>query len=241
MTKTPILGRSPPRLVGLEFGKDAHHAGQRRDRTSNVEESVDLKSGLTGIVMRCEPAPLHHRGVDAGKHRVLQGEGVCYACSPVAAMTEPWRRRKRHAWNWMQINMAEEKRNHGKLVPPSTKAVLVLPENSIELNQAALKWLREAKADAAPYGLHLLSLAHWGLENGVQGEWPDRDGSSVELQVGLLLGWEAQNVIDWLLSNPNGPDRSEQEANLLSCLENAESAKQAAAYVLSEIYYRQTA
>ena len=30
-----------------------------------------------------------------------------------------------------------------------------------------------------------------------------------------LLGWKPENVLDWLLSDPDGPeDRSEQEENL---------------------------
>jgi hypothetical protein len=117
-----------------------------------------------------------------------------------------------------------------------------LPQNSLPLNQAALHWLREAQAaPLEPHRLYLLSLAFWGLENGAEGEWPERDGPAVEQQVGLLLAWKPANVLAWLTSNPNGPDRAEQASNLLSLLENAENPRQAAAWLLSEIYSRQVA
>jgi hypothetical protein len=114
-----------------------------------------------------------------------------------------------------------------------------IPVNSSLLNRVALKWLREAKEDADPGFLHLLGLAYWGLENGAEGEWPARDRNAVELQIGLLLRWKPENVIDWLLSNPNGGDREEQESNLLSVLQRAKSPNQAAAFVLNAIYSRQ--
>jgi hypothetical protein len=47
--------------------------------------------------------------------------------------------------------------------------------NSDELNRAALTWLKEAKADAPEHHLHLLTLAAWGMEKGVEGEWPAKD------------------------------------------------------------------
>jgi len=50
-------------------------------------------------------------------------------------------------------------------------AHLVLPQNNTPLNRAAKRWLEKAKGgDPTPHDLHLLSLAYWGLENGVQGE-----------------------------------------------------------------------
>jgi hypothetical protein len=81
---------------------------------------------------------------------------------------------------------------------------MTLPENKNVLSRAAHKWLREAGEYApAPY-LHLLTLASWGLENGVQGEWPSRDRTALEEQVGLLFGWKPKNVLAWLVSHPNG-------------------------------------
>jgi hypothetical protein len=117
-----------------------------------------------------------------------------------------------------------------------------LPQNNNPLNLAAHKWLREARASAPPHDLHLLSLAHWGLENGAEGEWPDRDRPAVESQLASLFGWKAENVLAWLLSNPNGPEsRSEQAQSLLQALKWADDPKSAAAVVLSEIYSRQQA
>jgi hypothetical protein len=75
----------------------------------------------------------------------------------------------------------------------------------------------------------------------MEGEWPERDGPAVEDQVGLLLGWKPVNVLRWLTSNPNGPERREQMDNLLSLLDEAADARQAAARLLSEIYDRQVA
>jgi hypothetical protein len=116
-----------------------------------------------------------------------------------------------------------------------------LPQNNKPLNRAAHKWLREARASAPPNDLHLLSLAQWGLENGVEGEWPERDRPAVEQQVASLFGWAPNNVLLWLLSNPNGPERSEQQSNLLNSLKWAADPRRAAAVVLSEIYSRQQA
>jgi hypothetical protein len=116
-----------------------------------------------------------------------------------------------------------------------------LPQNDNPLNRQAHKWLREARASAPPHYLHLLSLADWGLENGVEGEWPERDRPAVEQQVASLFGWAPNNVLLWLLSNPNGPDRSEQASNLLNSLKWAVDPRRAAAVVLSEIYSRQQA
>jgi hypothetical protein len=115
---------------------------------------------------------------------------------------------------------------------------LILRENKNVLSLAAHKWLREAGAYAPPHDLHLLTLASWGLENGVQGEWPSRDRSALEEQVGLLFGWKPKNVLAWLVSNPNGPDPEEQEENLRQALVWAQNARQAAAVVLNEIYSR---
>jgi hypothetical protein len=43
-------------------------------------------------------------------------------------------------------------------------------------------------------GLHLLDLAHWGLENWAEGEWPPRDRAA-EPQVGYLAGWSPADVL----------------------------------------------
>src|SRR5579871_5226221 len=103
----------------------------------------------------------------------------------------------------------------------------VLKENNSPLNRAALKWLREAREPVAPAYLHLLSLAMWGLENEASGEWPQRETGALENQVHALLGWEPKTALEWLLTNPEGPDRDEQEQNLLRDLQKAKKPKPA--------------
>src|SRR5947209_7820465 len=115
---------------------------------------------------------------------------------------------------------------------------MAVPLNNTPLNREALQLLREAKADVAPYSLHLLSLAHWGLE---EGNARVENRPAVEEQVGQLLAWKPENAMAWLLSNPEGAERKEQEANLLRLLQSAESPKRAAELVLEAIYSRQVA
>jgi len=115
---------------------------------------------------------------------------------------------------------------------------MILPENKNVLSLAAHKWLREAGEYTSPHYLHLLTLACWGLENGVEGEWPSRDRPALEEQVGLLLGWKPKEVLAWLVSNPDGPGPEEQEENLRQALVWAQNPRQAAALVLNEIYSR---
>jgi hypothetical protein len=117
----------------------------------------------------------------------------------------------------------------------------VLPQNSNPLNRAALKWLKEVN-EGDPSYLHLLTLAHWGMENGANGEWPAASQSDMEEQVGHLLRWKPEDVMGWLLDNPNGPDDpKEQGANLLHSLRRASSPKSAATWLLNAIYSRMTA
>ena len=93
---------------------------------------------------------------------------------------------------------------------------------------------RSASIRSALHGLHLLDLPHWGLENGAEGEWPQRDRSAVELQVGYLAA--SADVLQLLLSNPP----KEQEQTLLLELRTAKNAKAAVA-LLNTIYSRQQA
>jgi hypothetical protein len=116
-----------------------------------------------------------------------------------------------------------------------------LRQNNSPLGRAAHKWLMQAREHAPPRDLHLLSLAWWGLENRVEGEWPERDRAALEQQVSGLFAWEPKNVLKWLLSNPNGPESGEQLHNLLQSLKWAQDPRRAAAVVLSEIYSRQQA
>jgi len=114
-------------------------------------------------------------------------------------------------------------------------------ENYAALNRAALHWLKEAKADVDPYYLHLLTLADWGLENGAEGDWPERNRYALREQVNILFGWKPAEVMDWLLSNPNMPDKSEQRESLMLLLQTTTEPVSAAAHVLSTIYSRQVA
>jgi hypothetical protein len=114
--------------------------------------------------------------------------------------------------------------------------------NNHPLNKAAWKWLREAKQTPDRYSLHLLELAAWGLEHGGQGDWPARDRPAVELQVGYLCAWKPQDILIWLLSNPNGPETAAEQADdLLVALRHASSPESAAGMVLNAIYARQQA
>jgi hypothetical protein len=115
-----------------------------------------------------------------------------------------------------------------------------LPENDNPLSQAALEWLREAKADVDRYCLYLLQLASWGLDDGTEGDWPEDHGYALREQVELLFGWKPTNVLTWLMSNPNGEeDPKDQEGELLRLLETTGNPWRAAAHVLNRIYGRQ--
>jgi hypothetical protein len=122
---------------------------------------------------------------------------------------------------------------------PSAMTDYELLQNKSPLNKAALEWLREANESTEPHHLYLLSLAAWGLANGSEGDWPDKNQFALEEQVNLLFGWHPANALVWLVSDPNGPSTSEQEEDLLSELENARNPQEAAAYILNRIYGRQ--
>jgi hypothetical protein len=114
-------------------------------------------------------------------------------------------------------------------------------ENDNPLNRAGLEWLKEAKAPAPDHYMHLLNLAHWGLEteNAVRGDWPDKNRYALREQVNLLLGRKRADVMDWLFSNPESEvDPKDQQADLLRLLETTSSPERAAAHVLSAIYSR---
>jgi len=114
------------------------------------------------------------------------------------------------------------------------------PQNNGALNRAAWRQLKEAKINPQLHHLYLLQLAAWGLENGAQGEWPEQERAFLKDQVDSLFGWtKPESVIAWLLSNPEGPEKSEQQENLLQLLQTADSPQEAAAHVLNAIYSRQ--
>jgi hypothetical protein len=117
---------------------------------------------------------------------------------------------------------------------------LGIKENDSQLNRAAWRWLKEARQSPDPYSLHLLNLADWGLENEAEGDWPEQERYALREQVNLLFGWKPENVLAWLLSNPEGPeDMKEQESDLLNSLRGASSPLQAASFALNQIWARQ--
>ena len=113
--------------------------------------------------------------------------------------------------------------------------------NNDELNRAALTWLKEAQADPEPHYLHLLTLAAHGLDQGVEGEWPASHRHALQEQLNVLHGWKPENVMFWLLNNPNAGDAEEQKESLLAALSRASKWPIAAAMVLNAIYSRQVA
>jgi hypothetical protein len=78
----------------------------------------------------------------------------------------------------------------------------------------------------------------WGLENGAKGDWPEKERHVLEMQLGHTAGWTPEDVLGWILEdNLDGPqDRQEMEESLLLWLKQAKNPKQAAGYVLSEIW-----
>lgn len=112
-----------------------------------------------------------------------------------------------------------------------------LKENNSALNREALFWLKEANGPAPDHYLHLLSLADWGLEIGLQTGWKNR--WALREQVNGLFGWKVANVMKWLLAHPDGLPRQEQEAHLLDLLQTSDNPECAAHHVLETIYDKQ--
>ena len=112
--------------------------------------------------------------------------------------------------------------------------------NNSALNRAAWRLLKEVRQPVQQHYLLFLQLADWGLENGAEGDWPERDRYALNDQVNLLFAWKPENVVAWLFSNPNGPDDNEEQTNcLLLLLQSADEPLTGAAHVLSAIYNRQ--
>ena len=65
---------------------------------------------------------------------------------------------------------------------------------------------------------------------------------ALELQVGHLCAWKANQVLDWLVTNPDGTDDpNKQKSDLLRALRGAGGPERMAAVVLNAIYARQRA
>jgi hypothetical protein len=117
------------------------------------------------------------------------------------------------------------------------------PTNNWPINQAALKWLREAKASPDPEVSYIAQLAAWGLEKGiveipspVSPSQPERH--NLESAVDALLGAGPQQAAfasQWFLSNPNlEPD--EQADSLANHLDQATTPAEAATIAVETAY-----
>lgn len=60
------------------------------------------------------------------------------------------------------------------------------PGNDSLPNRAAWNWLKKAKASIDPRSPQLLTLALWGMENRVEGDWPLAERDALEMQMGYL-------------------------------------------------------
>jgi hypothetical protein len=117
------------------------------------------------------------------------------------------------------------------------------PSNLWPVNQAALKWLKEAKASPEEGISYVVQLAWWGLEkNLVHVPRPispsQPEPHNLENAVGALLGSgakEAEFASEWFLSNPN-LSKEEQEQNLEQQLRDAESPQEAAQIAVETVY-----
>lgn len=114
-----------------------------------------------------------------------------------------------------------------------------IPVNRWPVNQAALHWLREAKAGPDHHLPYLVQLLHLGFEKGqpVPG-LGDQYRGSLELAAGKLLSNQLDpvKVTRLFQENPNGPAQDEQNHGLLKLLTSANSWEQAA-QSLMELWY----
>ncbi len=115
------------------------------------------------------------------------------------------------------------------------------PSNRWPVNQAALKWLNEAKASPDGSVSYLAQLAAWGFEKWlvqvprpIAPSQPERH--NLEDLVEALVGAEnPEFASEWFLSNPNR-DRDEQEGNLVRLLDEAKNPQEAAQAVVETAY-----
>jgi hypothetical protein len=117
------------------------------------------------------------------------------------------------------------------------------PSNNLPVNQAALNWLRQAKASPQEGVSYLAQLASWGLEKGlvdvpapVSASQPHR--ADLASAVDALLGFgraEVAFATHWFLSNPNLAE-DEQAESLEQQLDRATSPQEAAQVVVETAY-----
>jgi hypothetical protein len=124
-------------------------------------------------------------------------------------------------------------------LPPHQAPSLEIPANGWPLNQAAKRWLLQAKVSPDPNYLYLVQLLNLGFEENLtipgQGQ---RYRADLELAAGQLFAPELKpvEIMEWLLSNPNGPDQPEQSQTLQSFLEDAKSWEEAAQSLMEWFY-----
>jgi hypothetical protein len=117
------------------------------------------------------------------------------------------------------------------------------PSNNWPINQAALAWLREAKASPQEGVSYVAQLAAWGLEKGVvevprpiSPSQPERHNLESAVDALLRRGpKEADFASRWFLSNPNLSEE-DQAVNLVWQLEQAKSPQEAAQAVVETAY-----
>lgn len=66
-----------------------------------------------------------------------------------------------------------------------------------------------------------------------------KEQAALQEQVDGLFGWKAANAVHWILSNPDGGPKEEQQANLHRLLETSDNPESAAKAVLETIFDRQ--
>ena len=109
--------------------------------------------------------------------------------------------------------------------------------NSSPLNRQALSWLEKAKAETSDQQSYLAQLAAWGLERAeIQPSAPNHpDSHDLSSAIEALLGADPDRATAWFLENPElEPD--EQEASLLSDLQQAQSPEEAAQRTVESAY-----
>ena len=120
---------------------------------------------------------------------------------------------------------------------------LEAPVNRWPVNQAALHWLRQTKADVRPWVAYLPQLAAWAMEQAsvlppLAPGLPSR--SDLQLALGQLQAAgnaEAARATTFLLGNPNLSPQ-EQSHVLLSQLQLASGPQEAGKAVLETLYDR---
>jgi hypothetical protein len=113
--------------------------------------------------------------------------------------------------------------------------------NHDPLNRIAKVWLNKARAFDLMDGVHLHSLAWWGLD-AANVDVPNMDRgvrqTYLPLTVGQMFDWQPQNWMNWLFSNLDAGEIEEQRDALLFALQVAECPSEAAIHVLEIIVAR---